>query len=136
MFTIWLLISALFLLLLDAMYLFFIRHYFNNQIKRVQGVPIKLNYYGIVICYLTLILGLNYFIISDGSIRIGGGNDMTSKKILDAFLLGILIYGVYETTNLSILKNWSMKTVIIDTLWGGIVLSSTTAIIYGLQTKL
>ncbi len=129
MFTIWLLISALFLLLLDAMYLYFIRHYFNDQIQKVQGTPIKLNYYGIVMCYLTLILGLNYFIISEES------GDMSSHKILDAFLLGIVIYGVYETTNLSILQDWSMKTVVIDTLWGGIVLSSTTAIVYGLQTR-
>jgi uncharacterized membrane protein len=126
MFTIWLLISALFLLLLDAMYLYFIRHYFNDQIQKVQGTPIKLNYYGIVMCYLTLILGLNYFIIGDMS---------SPHKILDAFLLGIVIYGVYETTNLSILQDWSMKTVVIDTLWGGIVLSSTTAIVYGLQTR-
>lgn len=123
MFTIWLLISAVILLLLDAMYLFFIRHYFNDQIQRVQGSDIKLNYYGMVMCYLTLILGFNYFIIRD------------MKSSLDAFLLGILIYGVYETTNLSILQNWSMKTVVIDTLWGGIVLSSTTAIVYALQTK-
>ncbi len=123
MFTIWLLVSAAILLLLDAMYLFAIRHYFNDQVHKVQGSDIKLNYFGIVLCYLILILGLNYFIIR---------HDM---PILDAFLLGILIYGVYEATNWSILENWSIKTVIIDTLWGGAVLSSTTAIVYAIRDK-
>ena len=123
MFTIWLLISAVILLLLDVMYLFMIRRLFNDQVQRVQGLPIKVNYYGVIICYAILILGLNYFII----------RDMNRDKILDAFLLGILIYGVYETTNLAILQAWSMKTVVIDTLWGGILLSSTTAIVYGFQ---
>lgn len=127
MFTIWLLVSALFLLVLDAIYLFLTRRYFNDQIQKVQGSPIKMNYYGIILCYSILILGLNYFIIRDMS---------SPHEILDAFLLGILIYGVYETTNLSILQNWSMKTVVIDTLWGGILLSSTTAIVYGLRKRL
>jgi uncharacterized membrane protein len=134
MFTIWLLFSALILLLLDAIYLYCIRHYFNNQVQKVQGLPIQVNYYGAAMCYVILILGLNYFIIRNLHDVSKNQND-EQKQILDAFLLGILIYGVYETTNLAILQNWSMKTVIIDTLWGGILLASTTAIIYALQTK-
>jgi uncharacterized membrane protein len=47
----------------------------------------------------------------------------------EAFLLGIVIYGVYETTNYALFKNWSILTVFMDTLWGGILFASTCYII-------
>jgi uncharacterized membrane protein len=52
-----------------------------------------------------------------------------NKSIIEAFLLGLVIYGVYETTNYALLEKWSLKTVIIDTLWGGILFALTTFII-------
>lgn len=85
-----------------------------NQIQLVQGSPPKINYLGMAICYIFLIVGINYFIIKP------------RKSVYDAFLLGIVIYGVYETTNYALLKNWSILTVIIDTLWGGLLFAFTT----------
>ena len=49
---------------------------------------------------------------------------------MDAFLLGIVIYGVYESTNYAILKNWNIKAVALDTLWGGILFALTTKVTY------
>jgi uncharacterized membrane protein len=49
--------------------------------------------------------------------------------VTDAFLLGIVIYGVYETTNYALFKDWSILTVIIDTLWGGTLFAITTYIV-------
>jgi len=43
--------------------------------------------------------------------------------------LGIVIYGVYETTNYALLKDLSILTVIIDTLWGGLLFASTTYLV-------
>ena len=43
--------------------------------------------------------------------------------------MGILIYGVYETTNYALFKNWSIFTVILDTLWGGTLFALVTFII-------
>jgi uncharacterized membrane protein len=64
-----------------------------------------------------LILGLYYFIIKP------------NRSIKDAFLLGLVIYGVYEGTNYALFNNWSEYIVIIDTLWGGILFALTTFII-------
>ena len=60
---------------------------------------------------------INYFIIKP------------NKSINEAFLLGLVIYGVYETTNYALFKNWSLATVFIDTLWGGVLFASTTYIV-------
>jgi uncharacterized membrane protein len=87
----------------------------------VQGSNIQMNFLGAALCYIFLIAGLNYFIIKP------------HKSPTDAFLLGLVIYGVYETTNYALFKNWSILTVFIDTLWGGILFALTTYIVNSLR---
>lgn len=117
MFNLMLLISSIIFIVLDFIYLNFIKNYFQSQIQLVQKSEIKINYLGVALCYLFLIIALNYFIIK------------SNKSINDAFLLGIVIYGVYETTNYALFKNWSILTVIIDTLWGGTLFATTTYLV-------
>lgn len=114
---------AILLVAIDSIYLNGIKDYFNTQIKSVQGSQIQINFLGAVLCYVLLSFGLYYFIVDQ------------NKSIKDAFLLGIVIYGVYETTNYTLFRNWSMKTVFIDTLWGGLLFAMTTYIIRVLQKK-
>jgi uncharacterized membrane protein len=49
---------------------------------------------------------------------------------MDAFILGIVIYGVYETTNYAIFDKWNIQALTLDTLWGGILFAITTKIVY------
>ena len=117
MFNYWMLISAILFIFIDSVYLQLIKSYFEKQIQAVQGSAIKVNFLGVALCYIFLIIGINYFIIKP------------RKSVTDAFLLGIVIYGVYETTNYALFKNWSLLTVFIDTLWGGILFALTTYIV-------
>ena len=117
MFNLMLLISSILFIVLDFIYLNLIKNYFQSQIQLVQKSEIKINYLGVALCYLFLIIALNYFIIKP------------NKSVNDAFLLGIVIYGVYETTNYALFKNWSILTVIIDTLWGGTLFAITTYLV-------
>ena len=111
------LISAIVFITIDFIYLNIMKDYFDKQIKNIQGTKIEMNFLGAALCYIFLIYGLNYFIIKP------------RKTVSEAFLLGLVIYGVFETTNYALFKNWSMITVIIDTLWGGLLFASTTYII-------
>jgi len=117
MFDFLMLLSAIVFISIDFVYLNVMKGYFENQVKNVQGSSLKVNYLGVAICYIFLIAGLNYFIIKP------------RKSVNDAFLLGLVIYGVYETTNYALFSNWSIITVIMDTLWGGILFASTTFIV-------
>jgi len=117
MFNFLMLISAIILITIDFVYLNLVKNYFQKQVLSIQGSQIQINFLGAAICYIFLITGLNYFIIKP------------KKSVYDAFLLGLVIYGVYETTNYALFKNWSILTVIIDTLWGGILFALTTYII-------
>jgi len=114
------LISAIVFILLDGIYLNLIKDYFSKQIQLVQGTPIKLKLTATAITYVFLIFGLNYFIISK------------KQSIQYAFLYGLVMYSVYELTNYSMFKSWSLLTVFMDSLWGGILYALTTAITYKL----
>ena len=117
MFNLLLLVSAIVLVSIDFIYLNLIKDYFGKQIESVQQSKLTVNYLGAAICYIFLIFGINYFIIKP------------NRSVQDAFLLGLVIYGVYETTNYALFKNWHILTVIIDTLWGGILFALTTYIV-------
>jgi uncharacterized membrane protein len=112
------LVSGLAMLLLDFVYLSAFSKFFNNLVQSIQGTKIKFKLAGAILCYILLIFGLNYFIIDQ------------KKSLTDAFLLGLVIYGVYETTNYAIIDKWNMKAVALDTLWGGILMTITTKITY------
>ena len=87
---------------------------FQNMIKKIQGSPLKMKIIPTIFCYIILISSLYYFII------------YKKGSYLDAFLLGFFIYGVYETTNMAIFKDWSPSVGLIDLTWGGFLFLITT----------
>ena len=100
--------------LTDFFYLFLMKDKFKNLINSIQKSSLKLKIFPTFLCYLFLNFLIFYFIINK------------NHSLLDAFLLGIAVYGVFETTNLAIFKKWDYKIAIIDTLWGGILFLITT----------
>jgi uncharacterized membrane protein len=123
MFNFDLLLSAIILVTIDFIYLNLIKGYFGNQIQKIQGSSMKINLFGVIICYIFMITGINYFIIKE------------NRSIKDAFLLGLIIYGTFDFTNLALFDNWSIITSIIDTLWGGILFASTTFVVKKINNK-
>ena len=99
--------------LIDSIYLYLMSNNFKTMIKHIQGSDLKMRFIPTIFCYIFLIFSLYYFIVSQ------------KAPIVTAFLLGISIYGVYETTNLAIFEKWDPIIAIIDTLWGGILFSIT-----------
>jgi uncharacterized membrane protein len=115
------LLTAIIFVVLDGLYLNLIKDYFNKQIKAIQGTDIKVNIIAAGITYVFLIFGINYFIIQK------------NRSVKDAALLGLVIYAVYEFTNLSLFKNWSYLTAFIDTIWGAVLFGLTTGIVYKIR---
>ena len=115
------LLTAIIFVVLDGLYLNLIKDYFNKQIKAIQGSDIKINIIAVGITYVFLIFGINYFIIQK------------NRPVKDAALLGLVIYAVYEFTNLSLFKNWSYLTAFIDTIWGAVLFGLTTGIVYKIR---
>jgi len=110
--------SAITMLMLDGLYLNAIGTQYGEQVAKVQRTAMNIKMSGVVACYIFLIVGLYYFILKE------------NRSIFDAFLLGIVIYGVYDATTYAIFKHWSPVLAITDTLWGGILFALTTAVVY------
>jgi len=113
-----LILSGIILLALDLTYLFVFKDLMLPVIVNIQKTELKVNIKSAIACYILLVYGLYYFIIKKRA------------PPKDAFLLGVLINGVYETTNYAFFKEWSPLLVVMDTLWGGILLMTTTIIYY------
>lgn len=107
-------IAGTIMILLDLSFLQLNRAFFAKQIQDVQGVPSKTKMSGAVLCYISMIFALYWFIIR------------RDAPVLDAFILGASLNAVYEFTNYAFLINWRPSTVIMDILWGGILFSTTT----------
>lgn len=110
-------ITATVLLIIDAMFIASISSFFTNQIELVQKDKFTFDILGGFVAYVFLIFGLYWFIIRE------------KRSLLDAFLLGIVIYGVYEGTTKALFKKWKKETMLIDTIWGGTLFSLTTIIV-------
>ena len=108
---------AIIILILDYIYFSFILEFVNKMILKIQGEPLKVKYTAAILCYTLLIFSYYHFI------------DKDKKSLLDSFLLGICIYGVYDLTNYATIKNWDYKLVILDTIWGGTLFTLTNIIL-------
>jgi uncharacterized membrane protein len=107
--------TLLLFIFFDIIYFYYISYLpFNHNIT-IEKTYVKL--LSALLCYLLMTFSLNYFVLSK------------SKSIKDAFILGFIIYGIYNTTNYTILKDWNIYMSIIDTFWGGILFSLTTYIL-------
>ena len=112
------LISSIIMLILDTTYLSTFGKPFIDQTVMIQNSSLELNYIGAFASYLCLVLGLNYFVIlKQGSLQY-------------AFVLGFVMYGVYDATNMALFKKWLPDLALIDTLWGAILMTVTTYLTY------
>jgi uncharacterized membrane protein len=114
-------ISSILILLFDYIYLNSISSHMRSLIFNIQSSPLATKLPGVVLCYLLIIIGINYFVI------------IPEKSIFDAFLLGFIIYGIFETTTYAIFRKWgALFPGLIDTIWGGILFAAVTFFTYRL----
>ncbi len=107
--------------LIDAIWLKIISDKFTKQIVNIQNSEMKFRIVPAILCYVALIFGLYYFVINT--------NETRERKILNAFLLGLVIYAVYETTNYATITKWTSEIAIMDTIWGGVLFALTTFLV-------
>ena len=105
------------MLLLDSVYLYFTKSIFGELVAKIQRTAMQFRIEGAIIVYLLLAIGLYYFIVKPG------------LSAWEAGLLGLVIYGTFDFTNYAMLKNYDLKTAIMDTVWGSLLFALTTLIV-------
>ena len=107
------------LLFIDSIYLNFIgKSLFEKMIYKITNDKAKYNIVGIIGSYLFLWFALEYFIISK------------KRPAYEALLLGLVIYGVFDMTNIALFKNYNIFIGIIDIIWGGLLFYIVANIYY------
>jgi uncharacterized membrane protein len=98
---------AVSLISIDSVYLYFVgKPSFETTIKNITSSEMKINLFGAVMSYIFLLIGIKYFIIDQ------------KRTPEEAFLLGLVIYGVFDMTNLAIFDKYSINVALMDMLWG------------------
>jgi uncharacterized membrane protein len=95
----------------------------QQRLINVQGSGIQPKQAGFVLSYVFLLGGLYWFVLRE------------ERSVQYAMLLGLVIYGVYESTNYGLFTKWRATPAIIDTLWGSTLFGVTTAAVYALKAK-
>jgi uncharacterized membrane protein len=108
----WILI--LLFLVFDAMYISPQLKYMGSLYQRIQHSPLKVRYGSAAMCYIFLTILLYTFII------------VPKRPIREAFLLGLCVYGVYDTTTYALLTDYPLSLTLMDTLWGGVLFAVVT----------
>lgn len=79
----------------------------------VRGNTIVPVYWAAIIVYLLLPLGIVLFALP----KFDSAHLLASSLAWGA-LFGVVVYGVYDMTNMSILEHWPVRMVWIDICWG------------------
>ena len=97
------------ILILDMLWInLFFKSRFFPMIETIQKSPVIINPYYVVAAYIILTT-LVFILIPKCS------------SPAEAFLIGFLVYAVYDSTNLATITDWNLVNAIIDSLWGGVL---------------
>lgn len=125
------LLSIFALLVLDFIYLASVSIFYRRSIKNIQGgEEMTLNVISAVFCYVIMIIGLVFIIITQlsryGSLRSLSQVNKLKYALRFGGVVGFVVYGVFNTTNLAVFKRYSVPLAIIDIIWGTLLFTIAT----------
>lgn len=98
---------------LDVLYLGVIQKEFISRFfTAVNRGPMKLQLLPGLLSWALLAWGLHYFVLS-----------RPGWTLKDAALLGLVIYGVYDMTNLATITGWTWQFALADMTWGAVLMT-------------
>jgi len=90
----------------------FNRRMWTDQITAIQKAPPQWRYMGALLAYILLVAGIKFFVVDP--VR----QDRTKSLWLHAVLFGLVVYGVFDFTNLAIFNDYTWTTALTDLAWG------------------
>jgi uncharacterized membrane protein len=99
----------------------------GSLLRQTDG-SLQPNVLSAVMVYVLLALGVIVFALPKA------GNSPWMAMFWGA-VLGLIVYGVYDYTNMATLENWTWKLTFIDIAWGTYLCGLVTWLVYLLQQK-
>ena len=110
------LLSIVFFLVLDALFIGAFMKDWHSLLLRVQGEKMEVRMLSALGAYILMVLAWVYFVYKPYLVH-----KSITQAVKTSAMLGFVIYGIFELTNFAIIKKWSMKFVLLDTFWGAIL---------------
>jgi uncharacterized membrane protein len=116
-FLLFIIIFVYYILIDGAMIFLYTGKVFGNMIKTIQkGEPMKTRMLPGILCFFVLAFGYTYFILP--KIR---DDTIVIDSLKYGAVFGLVVYAVYDLTNLSTFGKYATITAIIDIIWGAIL---------------
>lgn len=90
----------------------------------------KPNLIAAIVFYILFAIGLNIFVINS-NVKSHNFNDL----VLKASLFGLFSYATFDLTSQAIFKKWPVLITLVDMLWGVILTTLASVIVYGINIK-
>jgi uncharacterized membrane protein len=113
------------ILFLDGIVLTSLKNLWNTTVMNVQHHKLVFNMKYAFVSYILLVYGLYFFVYKHITKQ-----NWINESIINGFIFGLIVYGVFDMTNLAIFKNYSLFTGLIDMLWGSLLMSITSFLTY------
>ena len=105
------------------------KNFYKNQIGFLMKPDV--NWAAAIIFYLLFLVGVVLFVIEPA---------LEKKDLMFALsrgaLFGLITYATYDLTNLATLKDWPLKVVVVDMIWGAVLSGTVCGSSYWIANKL
>jgi uncharacterized membrane protein len=105
------------------------KNFYKNQIGFLMKPDV--NWTAAIIFYLLFLVGVVLFVIEPA---------LEKKDLMFALsrgaLFGLITYATYDLTNLATLKDWPLKVVVVDMIWGAVLSGTVCGSSYWIANKL
>lgn len=116
--------SAVSMLLIDYVYLTKIAAKpFGSMVQSIQSSPMVVNKKYAAVTYLIMLIGVLSLAVSRVS-----KESMGRDSLIYGALLGLVMYGVFDFTNLAIFSGYTLNNALLDTAWGVFLMMVVTYI--------
>jgi len=102
------------------------RKFYLDQLGHLMKTDI--NWVAAISFYLIFIVGILVFAVYPAI-----NSNSIQKAIILGALFGFIAYATYDLTNLATLKDWPIKLVIVDMIWGAILSTLVASITFYLS---
>ena len=85
-----------------------------GPLARLEGDALAPVIWAAAVVYVLIPLGIVLFVLP----RVSPDN-VVASSLMWGFIYGIVLYGVYDMTNYSLVSRWSLRMSLVDILWGG-----------------
>lgn len=100
-----------------------------SGIGRIENGSFKPRIFSMLLVYISLGFLTVFYLIP----RITGFN---KESLIFAFLFGFALYVFYEYTNHAIIKDWPRKIILLDCVWGGVLIALGSCLTFIISAKI